>query len=487
MKKQLAFFSLMLLAFNNHAQTTWNTSLNSGASAPKFGLSTNHPLKFYTNNALRITLTGTGLFGIGTADPTSELHVVGKGLFTSDVLTNSSLIIKNNFHIDHTPATLTSPNIISYRAGSGSNPGYVPYTSAYQFRSLCDVNFPYIPPTNPEGPLTNNRVAFGPQTANLYSDLVQISDPGQNAALSFAVMNGDGIIALEPLNGYAGVGGSRALKINPGCPVDVHICEGGGLTTIYNVADVYKGLNVFDNAIKSKPTLNTDAAITVIAKQSNSAQSFNVYGDGRTELRCQGGQLTSGAILDLNEVSGNQAVSLINLSSGAGQSLQNIFNIKANGETTLKANSVAGLALKIKNSTSDVFSLYGNGYTEIRVNNPTAMPSNRVFVIKDVLTPRDLFVVKKDGKVYAREVEISSVANFPDYVFDKNYPLKPIAEVERFITENKRLPGFEKGTHYEENGINVSNLLLKQQEKLEEQMLYIIQLEKRLAALEKNK
>lgn len=451
MNKKLAAscLALTLLRFTSYAQTTWATTLNSGASAPKFGLSTNHSLGFYTNNTLRLTLTGAGRFGIGTSDPTNELHVVGKGLFTSDVLTNSSMIIKSNFHIDHTPATPTSPNVISYRAGSGSNPGVViPYTSPYLFRSLCDVNFPYTPPNNPEGPITNNRVAYGAQTANLFSDVIQISDPGQNAALSFAVMNGDGIIALEPLNGYAGVGGSRALKINPGCPVDVNICEGGGYTRILNGADVRRGLKVFDYGIKTYATLEGDQAFTIFTKDPNPLspiETFRIFGTGSTEILCRGGNMASGTVLNVYETSGNQTMKLLNIGSSVET---NVFSVKADGATAIKTTLTAGYALRIKNNNGDIFA------------------------------------VNSAGKAYAREV-IVTLNSFPDYVFAKDYQLMSLKEMKQFIEKNKFLPNMPSALTVEKEGANIGEIQRVTVEKLEEAYLYIFQLEEKLELLDK--
>ena len=54
----------------------------------------------------------------------------------------------------------------------------------------------------------------------------------------------------------------------------------------------------------------------------------------------------------------------------------------------------------------------------------------------------------------------------------------------QFIKTKEHLPGFEKGTHYEKNGFNVSELVYKQQEKIEELTLYILDMEKRLKEME---
>ena len=70
------------------------------------------------------------------------------------------------------------------------------------------------------------------------------------------------------------------------------------------------------------------------------------------------------------------------------------------------------------------------------------------------------------------------VNNVADYVFDKDYNLRPLNEVEQFVKENKHLPDIPKGTDLEQNGMNIAemnNLLLQ---KIEELTLYMIELKK---------
>jgi len=49
---------------------------------------------------------------------------------------------------------------------------------------------------------------------------------------------------------------------------------------------------------------------------------------------------------------------------------------------------------------------------------------------------------------------------------------------------NLRLPGFENAEYYIKNGIKTSEMFIKQQEKIEELTLYIIELHKKIEALE---
>ena len=70
-----------------------------------------------------------------------------------------------------------------------------------------------------------------------------------------------------------------------------------------------------------------------------------------------------------------------------------------------------------------------------------------------------------------------------DYVFEDNYDLKSLSEVESYVNEHKHLPGMPSAAEMDANGVSVSkmsNLLL---EKVEELTLHMIKLEKENAAL----
>lgn len=177
------------------------------------------------------------------------------------------------------------------------------------------------------------------------------------------------------------------------------------------------------------------------------------------------------------------------------------FDINSNGYTEIKTTNTKAFSIYNRNDgNKETFEIDANGYAQINVYSPTGMPipsfpnstptitHNRVLTIRDAsIGNRDLFVVRADGTVFAREIEINSGQNFPDYVFSDSYNLTSISELEKFINVNKHLPGFEKAGYYEKNGIAVNALLIKQQEKLEELVLYIIQLEKRLTSIEASK
>jgi len=86
------------------------------------------------------------------------------------------------------------------------------------------------------------------------------------------------------------------------------------------------------------------------------------------------------------------------------------------------------------------------------------------------------------GGILTEEVRVRT--GWADYVFADDYQLKSISEVETFIKENKHMPNVPSAAQVEEEGISLGEMAKIQQEKIEELMLYIIQQEKRIKALE---
>lgn len=97
------------------------------------------------------------------------------------------------------------------------------------------------------------------------------------------------------------------------------------------------------------------------------------------------------------------------------------------------------------------------------------------------------FQVMGDGRIFAREIEIT-IKDFPDYVFDKNYPLIDLDQLRTYIETHHHLPNIISSKELEQNQhiLNLGNQVTKQLEKIEELTLYILKLEQRIKALEQN-
>ena len=89
------------------------------------------------------------------------------------------------------------------------------------------------------------------------------------------------------------------------------------------------------------------------------------------------------------------------------------------------------------------------------------------------------------GGILTEELRLSLISNWPDYVFNDDYELMPLKELEKSIEKEGHLPNIPSAKEMEENGINVSELMKKQMEKLEELTLYIISQEKKIEEMQK--
>ena len=91
-----------------------------------------------------------------------------------------------------------------------------------------------------------------------------------------------------------------------------------------------------------------------------------------------------------------------------------------------------------------------------------------------------------NGEILAKSVRVNSDASYwPDYVFEKDYNLMTIRDLETYVQIHKHLPGIPSAQEVEQKqdvDLGEMNTLLLQ--KMEEMTLYIIQLEKRLSELE---
>jgi len=88
------------------------------------------------------------------------------------------------------------------------------------------------------------------------------------------------------------------------------------------------------------------------------------------------------------------------------------------------------------------------------------------------------------GGMIATTVTVKPVANWPDYVFKKDYTLPSLSEVKTYIDQNQHLPEIPSAQEVKKDGINLgemNKLLLK---KVEELTLYLIEKDKQDA--EKN-
>ncbi len=124
------------------------------------------------------------------------------------------------------------------------------------------------------------------------------------------------------------------------------------------------------------------------------------------------------------------------------------------------------------------------GSTTLKIN-PTSQ--NNIQILSNKVTIGNLYNgtthtdyrLGVNGKVLAREIFVT-VDDWADFVFDDNYQLPSIYEVENYININKHLPDVPSENEILANGNNLGEMDAILLQKVEELTLYIIRLNKEL-------
>jgi len=100
-------------------------------------------------------------------------------------------------------------------------------------------------------------------------------------------------------------------------------------------------------------------------------------------------------------------------------------------------------------------------------------------------TPNPAYKLDVCGTMRAKEVRVAT--GWCDYVFADDYKLPALSEVETFIKANKHLPDVTPGSVIEGEGLEVGKTSAQMIKKIEELTLYVIDLQKQVNKLKKNK
>jgi len=83
-----------------------------------------------------------------------------------------------------------------------------------------------------------------------------------------------------------------------------------------------------------------------------------------------------------------------------------------------------------------------------------------------------------NGKARANEIVVNTTG--ADFVFEKDYKLRSLKDVEAFVKQKKHLPEVPSAKAMQENGLGVSEMQTKLLQKVEELTLYLIEKDKEI-------
>lgn len=100
-------------------------------------------------------------------------------------------------------------------------------------------------------------------------------------------------------------------------------------------------------------------------------------------------------------------------------------------------------------------------------------------------TPKPGYELSVNGQIVCEDLLIQDSSLWPDYVFEPEYRLRPLDEVEAHIRERRHLPGVPSAAEVETQGLSMSDMSRRMMEKIEELTLYAIEQHRRLEARER--
>lgn len=409
--------------------------------------------------------------GINNPNPIEKLDVIG------NIKISGKVFIKELQFTDNTTSGFPKVGIIKYHPDAGPIKEGMTFGSSEPVASPCTTE-----------PVLGPRYQF---KGTIQSWAHTQWDTSKQ--INILTMGFDGWNGIIDMAGDNGAGGPNLL-LNYICGKNVIIGNQNSGTLIANhdvivnhKLFVHKNVDISGEALfKKTANFGSDTA--------NSVQIFNET-NGKGRIESNGGRLLMNWNNKMNPIEAwSDLIAQKNFYAG------NSFLANANGTSVNIGSQTSdpnpAIKFKISNGGKAKFE-NGNGWIEMFYNGHNGRidqfgsgglllnwaSENEVsawgdFVVFDKAEGIPIFKVRKeDNTTYARAITLPT-DNFPDYVFRKDYKLNTILEVETFINKNGRLPNIPSATVVKEKGLNLGEIVQLEMEKIEEQMLYIIELKK---------
>jgi hypothetical protein len=201
-------------------------------------------------------------------------------------------------------------------------------------------------------------------------------------------------------------------------------------------------------------------------KNANLNVIFRSYGDSYIKGGNLGiGTTSPGKTLDIAKDAGTLRIR--NLTSNAYSPSIQISNVAGDQYFWMNYNNNNGNGhigiTTLANGSVEILTLDNRGYLGIGTASPQSMLS-------------------VNGIITSKEIKVT-LEGWSDFVFNDDYKLKDLEEVESFINENNRLPDIPSESEVVENGVNLGEMDAKLLQKIEELTLYMIEINKEVKSL----
>lgn len=485
---------------------SWVYGGNTVGAVQKIGTADSLDLPIITNNVERVKITANGKIGVGTTNPDSTMHIVGGLKFvngtqgmgrvlTSDSTGGASWQIPSGGSSDS--SSNSRWGMMGNTAGSSN---YIGTNNAqpFAFRAFGE-------PAG--GMLGNENTGLGIRVFKSRTTFTDNTAVGAYA-LDSATTGGNNTAIGSQAGWHLTTGTHNALI---GRFSGNWISSGNYNTALGSWSYLHNPTGQYNTAVGYGAVSSYFTGSSAYASGSNNTgigtRSLHRLTTGRNNVGVGIGSgnniLTGGYNIALGDSSlFNTVAQSYNIGLGSRTSATGNYGIAlgtdaiASEKTLAISDSIKYLQLKLLNYgvgqvlTSDASgnatwqpattgtSQWTTAGSLTYLNNTSGRVAIGITAVTD--TNYRLFVEKG---IRTRKVKVD-VNNWPDYVFNPQYELRSIVEIERYIKDNGHLPDLPSAAEAEKDGISLGDnqaLLLK---KIEELTLYMIELNKKVAALE---
>ena len=412
--------------------------------------------------------------GTGTNTPQAALDVVGNAIITGTLTTGGLNSTSSNLRVA-TPAVFNNTvTVSSLSGGSGLQPLYV--DSLGNLRQGNNPNINPLLPTginscqngNPPWQIGGNRVLgySGSVVLGTCDNYPLAFEAGGNASMWLKPSGQLGIGNPHPsstdyVEMYNSVGYSNILNL-----------YNSSFNSVFNVQDngstVITGTSIVNGSSIINSTSTTNAPLTI---QAGSTNLFNVSSNGKVGIG------TASPLFNLHVASssGTNANSSVYSTNGNATSwvyndiLSYGLNIdpSGNGHIISNINSIVGNL----SSASPMNIMSFNGLGQVFIG--TSMPNS-----SNTIGALSLNVY---GGINTTALYVTDPASkWSDFVFDNNYKLMPLKELEIFYKMNHHLPSVPTTKEIQEKGNNLAETDAILLQKIEELTLYLVEQQKML-------